>query len=91
MTQTYIYILGWTHLVPVWLSDQIYSSEFNSTDRGSIVKAMFVMKEDNELHPYWLHFFFQNLHHIKTKRSAEEIKECILSYVKWMIYKSLLR
>ena len=35
------------------VNDQIYSSEFSSTDRGSIVKSMFVMKEDDELHPYY--------------------------------------
>ena len=33
----------------------------NSTDRGSIVKAMFILKENNELHPYYgyIRFFFR--------------------------------
>ena len=35
------------------INDHMYSSEFNSTDRGSIVKAMIVLKENNKLHPYY--------------------------------------
>ena len=38
-----------------------YSSDFNSTDRGSVVKACFVLKDINELHPYFgsIKFFFK--------------------------------
>ena len=72
------------------VSDQIYSSEFNSTDRGSIVKAMFVMKENNELHPYYgrIQFFFRIYITLRQEGLQDEIKECILCYVKWMCFKS---
>ena len=42
------------------VNDHMYSSEFNSTDRGSFVKAMIVLKENNELHPciLWLYSVF---------------------------------
>ena len=48
------------------VNDLIYTSEFNSTDRGSIVKALHLMKENNELHPYYgciLFFFSESASH----------------------------
>ena len=41
--------LGIVHAV----NGQTYSSDFNSTDRGSVVKAYFVLKDTNELQPYF--------------------------------------
>ena len=38
------------------VNGQTYSSDFNSTDRGSVVKAFFVLKDSNELHPYFSYF-----------------------------------
>ena len=35
------------------VNGQTFSSDFNSTDRGSIVKAMFVLKDNGNLHPYF--------------------------------------
>jgi len=31
------------------VNGQTYSSDFNSTDRGSVVKAYFVLKDTNEI------------------------------------------
>ena len=72
------------------INDHVYSSEFNSTDRGSIVKAMFVLKENNELHPYYgcIQFFFRICITLRHDGQQEEIRECILSYVKWVSFKS---
>ena len=39
--------------IKVYNTDGTYSSDFNSTDRGSVVKAFFVLKDSNELHPYF--------------------------------------
>ena len=44
------------------VNGQTFSSDFNSTDRGSIVKAMFVLKDNGNLHPYFWNckvFFFK--------------------------------
>ena len=38
------------------VNGQTYSSDFNSTDRGSVVKAFFVLKDSNEHHPYFSYF-----------------------------------
>ena len=67
--QKYIYILGWTSMIMC-------------TDRGSIVKAMFVLKENNELHPYYgsVQFFFRICITLRHDGQQEEIQECILSY-----------
>ena len=41
------------------VNGQVFSSNFNSTDRGSIVKALFALT-DQSLHPYFgvVNFFF---------------------------------
>ena len=72
------------------VNDHMYSSEFNSTDRGSIVKAMFVLKENNELHPYYgcIQIFFRICITLRHDGQHEETRECIFSYVKWMSFKS---
>ena len=43
-----------------FVNGQKYSSDYNWTDRESLVKAMFVLKETNDLHPYlgYVRFFF---------------------------------
>ena len=35
------------------VNGQIFSSDYNYTDRGSVVKALFVLTGDNSLHPYF--------------------------------------
>ena len=36
-----------------WVNGQLFSSDYNSTDRGALIQAMFVMNDSNELHPYF--------------------------------------
>ena len=54
------------------------------------MKAMFVMKENNELHPYYgrIQFFFRIYITLRQEGLQDEIKEYILCYVKWMCFKS---
>ena len=53
------------------VNGQTFSSDFNSTDRGSIVKAMFVLKDNGNLHPYFgiVRGFFQNKYYPMSRPS----------------------
>ena len=61
------------------VNGQILSSNFNSTDRGSIVKALFVLT-DQSLHPYLgiVNFFFDVDAIIDS-----ETRTCSFAYVCW--------
>ena len=66
------------------------SSDFNSTDRGSVVK---VLKDTNELQPYFgiIKFFFKlyvtiTLHTVDGTKN--EVCENFLAYVTWMCFKT---
>ena len=61
-----------------------FSSEFNSTDRGSIVKSLFV-DSDNELSPYYgiVRFFFTVASVIRQKPVKHQ-----LAYVTWLKFRS---
>lgn len=63
-----------------------FSSIFNSTDRGSIVKCMFV-DDQNELAPYFgiVRFYFT----VNTVTNQETITHH-LAYVTWLKFKSIL-
>ena len=43
------------------VNGQTFFSDFNFTDRGTVVMAFFVLKDSNELHPYFgiIRFFFR--------------------------------
>ncbi len=66
------------------VNGQIFSSNFNSTDRGSIVKAMFV-DNANELCPY---FGIVRYYFTATAVVYNEPKLHYLSYVTWLKLKS---
>ena len=75
------------------VNGQTYSSDFNSTDRGSVVKAYFVLKDTNELQPYFgiVKFFFKlyvtfTLH--TTDGTKNEVHENLRAYVTWMCFKT---
>ena len=75
------------------VNGQTYSSVFNSTDRGSVVKAYFVLKDTTELQPYFgiIKFFFKlyvtfTLHTIDGTKN--EVHENLLAYVTWMCFKT---
>ena len=75
------------------VNGQTYSSDFNSTDRGSVVKAYFVLKDTNELQPYFgiIKFFFKlyvtsTLH--TTDSTKNKVHENLLAYVTWMCFKT---
>ena len=75
------------------VNGQVYSSEYNSTDRGSIVKCMFVLKENNLLHPYFgvIHFFFKLYIILKCDNEGSVttvMEEKCYCYVSWMTFKS---
>lgn len=67
---------------------QLFSSDYNSTDRGALVKVMFVMNDTNELHLYFgvVRFYFQI--YIKHKNDTGKLQNCTLAYVTWMVFKS---
>ena len=58
------------------VNGQTFSSD---SDRGSIVKAMFVLKDNGNLHPYTL-----ELYHI----NKSVLKGNDLAYVTWMAFKT---
>ena len=61
-----------------------YSSDYNSSDRGSIVKAMFVLTGTQELHSYYgiIRFFFRIIIRHKQRELENIPMEFIyLSYV----------
>ena len=66
------------------VNGQRFSSEFNATDRGNIVKAMFV-DESNELAPFFgrVKFFFT-----ATVIVEREPKSHYLAHVTWLKFKS---
>ena len=75
------------------VNGQTYSSDFNSTDRGSLVKAFFVLKDSNELHPYFgiVRFFFRlcvTLTYDTSNGKKNEVFENSLAYVTWMCFKT---
>ena len=76
------------------VNGQTYSSDFNSTDRGSVVKAYFVLKDTNELQPYFgvVKFFFKLYVtftlHTTTDGTKTEVHENLLAYVTWMCFKT---
>ena len=76
------------------VNGQNYSSDFNSTDRGSVVKAYFVLKDTNELQPYFgiVKFFFKLYItftlHTTTDGTKTEVHENLLAYVTWMCFKT---
>ena len=75
------------------VNGQVYSSEYNSTDRGSIVKCMFVLKENNLVHPYFgvIHFFFKLYILLKYNNEGSVttvMEEKCYCYVSWMTFKS---
>ena len=51
---------------------------------------MFVLKENNELHPYYgyIRFFFRICITLRHDGQQEEIWEFIFSYVEWMSFRS---
>ena len=59
------------------VNGQIYSSEFISTDSGSVDKVMFALKECNAFQPYFgmICFFLPSLHHIDTKHRQHQSDE----------------
>lgn len=67
------------------VNGQKFSSDFNSTDRGSIVKAMFV-DGNNELAPYFgiVRFYFTVTTVINAERRTHQ-----LAYVTWLKFRSL--
>ena len=75
------------------VNGQTYSSDFNSTDRGSVVKALFVLKDSNELQPYFgiIRFFFKlcvTLTYDTSNGKKNEVFENSLAYVTWMCFKT---
>ena len=73
------------------VNGQTFSSQYNSTDRCSVVKAMFVIKETGELHPYFgiVLFFFKVCVTLKhNQNGVNPIEEKTLAYVAWMTFKS---
>ena len=73
------------------VNGQTYSSDFNSTDRGSTVKAYFVLKDTNGLQPYFgcIKFFYITFTHHTTDGTKNEVHENLLAYVTWMCFKTL--
>ena len=64
-----------------------YSSDYNSSDRSSIVKAMFVLTGTQELHPYYgiIHFFFRiTIRHKQHELENMPMEYFYLAYVTWM-------
>ena len=72
------------------VNGQTFSSDFNSTDRGSIVKAMFVLKDNGNLHPYFeiVRFFFKINIIMKDINNKSILKGNDLAYVTWMAFKT---
>ena len=66
------------------VNGQTFSSDFNSTDRGSVVKAMFV-DNANELCPY---FGIMRYYFTATAVVCNEPKLHYLSYVTWLKLRS---
>lgn len=66
------------------VNGQHFSSDFNSTDRGSVVKSMFVI-DDGEIAPYFgiVRFYFKI-----TTVVQHESKTHHLAYVSWLKFKS---
>lgn len=66
------------------VNGQTFSSDFNSTDRGSIVKTMFV-NHSNELEPYFgiVRYFFTVVAIVDQKAKHHE-----LAYVTWLKFKA---
>ena len=67
-----------------------HSSDYNSSERGSIVKAMFVLSGTQE-HPYYgiICFFFRITIRHKQSELVNMPKEIIyLAYVIWMNFKA---
>ena len=66
------------------VNGQTFSSDFNSTDRGSIVKAMFV-EDNNELAPYFgiVRFYFTINTVIEQQHKSHH-----LAYVSWLKFRS---
>lgn len=74
-----------------FVNGHTYSSDYNSTDRGISGKTVFVLKDENELHPYFgvVRFFFRC--YVRLIFSMEGIendvmKDTILAYVTWMTF-----
>ena len=70
------------------VNGQLFSPDYNSTDRGALIQAMFVMNDSNELHPYFgiVRFYFQIC--IKHKSDTGNLQNVILAYVTWMVFKT---
>ena len=67
------------------VNGQNFSSDFNSTDRGSIVKAVFCTSNEDELSPYFgvVKFFFR-----VTTLIEQTPKNHDLAYVTWLKFRS---
>ncbi|SMN01272.1 hypothetical protein SPONN_2357 [uncultured Candidatus Thioglobus sp.] len=65
------------------VNGQYFSSNFNSTERGSVVKAMFA-EEDNEIAPYFGKVSFYFTVNVVVNN---ESKPHILSYVHWFKFR----
>ena len=52
----------------LYVNGQTFSSDFHSTDRGSIVKAMFIMKDNGNFYPYFGIIFSRYIKSIQAER-----------------------
>ena len=75
-TATFDYVVYVSHRIDkfgrCYVNGTTYSSDYNSTDRASVVKSMFVLSGTDEIHPYFgiIRFFFRII--IKRKDSAKQ-------------------
>ena len=71
----------------------VYSSDYNSTDRASAVKSMFVLSGTDEIHPYFgiIRFFFGiKIRHKDSTKQDLPPHMCLKTwaYVTWMNFKT---
>lgn len=73
-----------------FVNGQTFSSDYSCTERGSLVKALFVLEENSALHPYFgiVRFFFQVHLKLKDNYNNTVIQDHVLAYVTWMTFHS---
>ena len=65
-----------------------YSSDNNNSERGSIVKAMYVLSGTQELHPYYGIFFRITIRDKQLELENMSMEFIYLAYVTWINFKA---
>ena len=76
-----------------FVNGQTFSSENNSTDRGSVVKSMFALKESNDIHSYFgvVRFYFKVYFTLQCNINGINqtgMEDKVFAYVTWLTFRS---